>query len=91
MEEVDRFKDFPSDDPAAITNRLVGFPIYLEAGAHPGLKMGNFGFNLYANSKTSVVLRNLTHPFLDIDYRFDRGFNMGYALSFGTPAKRKKE
>jgi hypothetical protein len=87
LDEVDRFKDFPSNDPVAISDRLLGFPVYLQAGVFPGLKMATFGFNLFAQSRTSFLLQNQTHPFLDLDYRVDRGFVAGFAFNFGNTSK----
>lgn len=91
LDEMDRFKDFPSNDTAAIADRLMGFPVYLHAAAMPNVKMGGFGLSLFANSTTSVVLRNAIHPLLDVDYRYDRGFTMGYAYSWGSAGKKKKK
>lgn len=88
LSEQDRFKDFPSGAGAApaITNRILDFPVYLQAGIFPTLKMGQFGFTLFANSKSSFVLRNATNPELDVNYRYDRGFIFGYAYNMGTGA-----
>lgn len=89
LDEVDRFKDFPSSDAAAIADRLLGFPVFVQAGAYPGLKMATFGFNLFARSRTSLLLQNAIHPILDIDYRVDRGFVAGFAYNFGKSGKSK--
>ncbi|WP_127714681.1 hypothetical protein [Halobacteriovorax sp. HLS] len=89
LDEVDRFKDFPSSDPAAIADRLLGFPVYLQAGVFPGLKMATFGFNLFAQTRTSFLLQNATHPIIDLDYRVDRGFVAGFALNFGSGGKKQ--
>lgn len=86
LDEMDRFENFPSSDASAIADRLLGFPVYLQAGIFPGLKMASFGFNLFAQSRTSFLLQNATHPFIDIDYRVDRGFVAGFALNFGKSA-----
>jgi hypothetical protein len=48
--------------------------------------MAQFGFNLFASSKTNIVLRNAIHPILDVDYRYDRGFIAGYAFNIGSGA-----
>ncbi|MCO4793184.1 MAG: hypothetical protein KC493_05715 [Bacteriovoracaceae bacterium] len=89
LDDLDRFDNFPKE-AAEIAARVMELPLYVNAGTVPGIKLGGFGFNLYANSSTSIVLRNQTHPFLDIDYRYDRGFIMGYAHSFGLGGKRVK-
>ncbi|ATH08732.1 hypothetical protein BIY24_12475 [Halobacteriovorax marinus] len=90
LDEVDRFKDFPSSDAAAISDRLLGFPVFVQAGAYPGLKMASFGFNLFARTRTSLLLENTVHPLLDIDYRVDRGFVAGFAYNFGKSSKSKQ-
>lgn len=87
LDEMDRFNDFPSSDAAAIADRLIGFPVYIQAGIFPGLKMASFGFNLFAQTRTSLLLQNLTHPQLDIDYRVDRGFVAGFAFNLGGSSK----
>ena len=85
LSESDRFKNFPSSAPA-IANRIMDFPIYVQAGAFPTLKMGQFGFTLFANNKYSLVLRNATNPELDINYKYDRGFILGFAHNIGSGA-----
>ncbi len=84
LDELDRFEDFPSSDASAISQRLMGFPVFVQLGATPTMKIGPFGFNLFANSTTSLSLRNATHPALDVDYRLDRGFIFGFAYSVGS-------
>ena len=86
IKDTDRFKDFPKSDPAAIADRILNYPVSIQASVFPGLKMGPFGFSLFASSKTNIVLRNAIHPILDADYRYDRGFIAGYAHSFGSGA-----
>ena len=85
LSEQNRFKSFPTTAPL-IANRLMEIPVYLQAGIFPTLKMGQFAFTLFANNKTSFVLRNATHPMLDLDYRYDRGFICGFAHNIGSGA-----
>jgi hypothetical protein len=89
LSELDRFKNFPST-ASGIANRIMDFPIYLQAGIFPTLKMGQFGFTLFANSKSSFMLRNATNPELDINYKYDRGFVMGFAHNVGNGAFSSK-
>ncbi len=89
LTELDRFKDFPSSDAAAISDRLMGFPIHLHLGYTPGLKMDQIGLNYFANNSTNIMLRNAIHPSLDIDYRYDRGIIAGFAISQKNPGKTK--
>lgn len=86
LDDLDRFENFPKSDPSAIADRILNYPVHLQAGIFPGLKMGRFGFNLFASSKTNIVLRNAIHPTLDVDYRYDRGFIAGYAHNIGSGA-----
>lgn len=79
----DRFENFPNA-PADIANRVLGYPIYLEVGAAPTVKVMNFGFNFFAVSKTKMDLQNAIHPVLDVSYRLDRGFILGYAWNVGN-------
>lgn len=92
LDELDRFDNFPNNDVSAINERLQGLPVYAQTGISPGIKMGGFfGVNFLANSTTSLILRNKTHPEIDIDYRYDRGFVMGGAYTFGrAPTRRWK-
>lgn len=89
LDDMDRFSNFPSE-ATEIASRVMDYPIYTNLGTTPGLKIGGFGINLFANSTATIALRNQVHPFLDIDYRYDRGFIMGYAHSFGSGGKRVK-
>ncbi len=90
LSEMDRFENFPSKDEAAIAERILGLPIYARAGIYPGLKMAQFGLTLFADNKTSIILRNAIHPQLDINYRYDRGFATGAAFNFGSGASYAK-
>lgn len=90
LDDSDRFDNLP-DTPEGIANQLSGIPIHLNAGYAPGLKVGPFGFSFIANSKTNAIILNNPHPLLDIDYRYDRGFSLGYAFSFGSAPKSRKK
>ncbi|MDD4972820.1 MAG: hypothetical protein PHY93_00635 [Bacteriovorax sp.] len=84
--DLGRFSNLPKGSGAAplIANRILDLPIYIQAGIFPTLKMGGFGFTLFANSKASLVLRNATNPIFDVNYRYDRGFVFGYAYNIGN-------
>lgn len=79
----DRFQNFPSE-PAPLANRILGYPIYVELGASPTIKVMNFGLNFFAVSKTQMALNNAIHPVLNMEYNLDRGFITGYAFNFGN-------
>lgn len=90
LQDSDRFKDFPKDEPSAIADRILNYPLGVELSAFPTLKLGNFGLSFFASNRTNLVLRNAIHPNLDIDYRYDRGLIFGYAHSIGSGALAQK-
>ncbi len=92
LEDKGRFKNMPKGPGAAplIANRIMDMPAYIQVGAFPTIKMGGFGFTFLADSKASLVLRNSTHPIFDVNYRYDRGFEFGYAYSVGSGALSSK-
>jgi hypothetical protein len=81
------------DEPSEIVSQFSGIPLHLGASMAPGFKLGRFGFSLVANSHTNLQVLNDTHPMLDIQHKYDRGFTMGYAaklsnqLSLGIATK----
>lgn len=85
-----KFEDFPST-AEGITNRVLGVPVFFQAGGTPTVKMQHFAFSLFANSKTSMVLENAIYPNLNIDYRFDRGFIMGYSHTLSGNYKSRSQ
>lgn len=87
--DLSKFQNFPTG-AAAIANKIMEYPLYLQMGIFPTLKMAQFGMTLFANNKTSLVLHNATHPVVDINYRYDRGFIAGFAINKGTGAYSDK-
>lgn len=87
---IDKFTNFPSEAPA-IANKLMDFPIYLQASAFPTVKMAHFGMSLFLNNQTSMVLRNSIHPILDLRYIYDRGFIAGFAYNLGNGSMARKD
>lgn len=83
LDDSDRFKDFPSE-AVDIAERVMDYPLHLNLQTAPGVKMGGFALSFFANSTTNIVLQNNVIPMMDIDYRFDRGFVLGYAFNI-TP------
>ncbi|MBT3586812.1 MAG: hypothetical protein HN509_18010 [Halobacteriovoraceae bacterium] len=86
----ERLSNFPKE-PAEIADKVLGIPLYLRLAAQPTLKFHHLGMTAFINSKTSLTLENAIHPTLDIDYRLDRGFVMGYSfiLAGNKGAKRQ--
>ncbi len=85
----EKFKNFPKNDTVAIANRIMGVPLYFHGGATPTIKLGNIGFSFIGNVTANIVLRNTTHPILDVDYRIDRGFVVGAAFDLHRSGSRK--
>lgn len=74
-----KYKDWPKE-PVGIADRILGTPLHLGASIAPTLKFENFAFTWLNSSTTDLTLRNATHPSLDINYRYDRGFLIGAAF-----------
>ncbi len=90
LADMDKFEDIPSNDPVAITDRFIGYPVHLGLGVAPGFKMGSFGLTAIANTHTNFTIENRVHPLLKVDYRYDKGFVAGYAYDFIGSKTRKK-
>ena len=84
LDDQDRFKHFPTKDPVAIADRVMGMPFHVEFGATPTVKMDQVGISLLADLNTNIAVYNKTHPVLSLDYRYDRGFIAGYAFNVGS-------
>jgi hypothetical protein len=77
---IDKFSDLP-EEPTEIVNEFLNYPIYLQAGTNPGFKFGGFGLSVFYDLSVNALIYNQVHPFLDLDYRYDRGFITGYGHS----------
>ena len=81
----ERFKNWPSE-PEAISERILGYSVPFGVRTAPHLRVGGLGINVFALSKMRMNLANAVHPVLNLDYRYDRGFIVGYALNLtGQP------
>tara|TARA_B100001971_G_scaffold215192_1_gene259872 strand:- start:125224 stop:126342 length:1119 start_codon:yes stop_codon:yes gene_type:complete len=78
LDDPDKYSDLGSS-PNEIADVLFSSPIHVGLGAAPGFKMGRFGLSAILNNNSNLTLYNKVTPMLDIDYRFDKGFIMGYA------------
>lgn len=81
--DSDKF-DNVSDDPVEIAGDFMNYPVHVHLSSVPGLKLENFGISFLYNLELNVLLYNQVHPFMEIDYRYDRGFVAGYAHSLGS-------
>lgn len=86
----DRFQNFPSA-PADVARRVIGEPLYLQIGVNPTIKMEGFAFQLFANSKTDMILENAISPVLKVNYRYDKGFMLGYGWTLGKKFGKKSK
>ena len=89
LSDADKFSDL-SSDPGTIATTIMNTPLYVQTMGAPTLKFGPVGFGLLANLKTNFVLRNAVYPQLEIDYKFDKGFILSYAHSWGRGGKYEK-
>lgn len=89
INDLDRFEDFP-DEPVAASDVLMNYPVHASAGISPGFKLFNFGVTFMANQSYDVLLRNPSHPMLDLDIRSDRGILMGLAIPLGPSRINRK-
>jgi hypothetical protein len=62
----------------------MDYPVHASAGIAPGFKLFNVGVTFLANESFDVLLRNQSHPMLDLDMRSDRGVMMGVGIPLGT-------
>ncbi len=74
-----RYENWPKE-PVGIVDRILGTPLHLGASIAPTMKFENFAFTWLSSSTTDLTLRNATHPTLDMNYRYDRGFLLGAAF-----------
>jgi hypothetical protein len=83
LSDMDRFKNFPSE-PVGASRVLMDYPAHASVGISPGFKLFNVGVTFMANESFDALLRNRSHPMLDIDMKSDRGVMMGIGVPLGT-------
>ena len=89
LSDMSRFSDFPST-PVGAADVLMDYPVHASAGIAPGFKLFNFGISFIANESYDALLRNNTHPMLDLDLRSDKGLVMGIGIPLGPSRLTKK-
>lgn len=89
LSDIDRFKDFPSD-VVGVSDVLMDYPAHASAGVAPGFKLFNFGVSFIANESFDVLLRNRTHPMMDVDIRSDKGVAFGLGIPIGSSRISRK-
>lgn len=92
LTKADDFDNIGSD-PSDIFELVSDFPIRIGYSFAPGFQLGGFGFSAIVDNDSTVKILNEVNPVLDMNYKDDRGFAMGYAfgidskLSFGASLK----
>lgn len=89
LKDMNRFQNFPSTADGA-ANVLMDYPVHASAGIAPGFKLFNFGLSVLTSQSFDALLRNKSHPMLDLDLRQDKGVVMGFALPIGPGRINKK-
>lgn len=89
LSEMDRFKNFPKE-PVGAADVLMDYPAHASAGIAPGFKLFNVGVSFIANESYDVLLRNKSHPMLDLDFRNDRGLILGVGIPLGGSRLNRK-
>ncbi len=82
IQDMDRFQNFP-DTATGAADVLMDYPVHAGAGVAPGFKLFNFGISFISSQSFDALLRNKSHPMLDVDLRSDKGVAMGFALPIG--------
>lgn len=83
LNDMDRFENFP-DEPVGASKVLMDYPAHASAAIAPGFKLFNVGVSFLASESYDVLLRNKSHPMLDLDLRSDKGVMVGVGIPLGT-------
>lgn len=89
LNDLERFEDFP-DEPVGASEVLMDYPAHAAVGIAPGFKLFNVGVSFLANDSYDVLLRNNSHPMLDLDLRSDRGVLVGVGIPLGPSRLNRK-
>lgn len=89
LNDLERFEDFPNE-PVGASEVLMDYPAHAAVGIAPGFKLFNVGVSFLANDSYDVLLRNKSHPMLDLDLRADRGVLVGVGIPLGTSRLSRK-
>lgn len=89
LNDMDRFDDFP-DEPVGASKVLMDYPAHASASIAPGFKLFNVGVTFLASESFDVLMRNPSHPMLDLDLRSDKGIMVGVGIPLGTSRLNRK-
>lgn len=89
LNDMDRFENFP-DEPVGAADVLMDYPAHASAGIAPGFKLFNVGVSFLASESYDVLLRNKSHPMMDLDLRSDKGVMLGVGIPLGPSRISRK-
>jgi hypothetical protein len=89
LDDLDRFEDFP-DEPVGASKVLMDYPAHASAGIAPGFKLFNVGVTFIASESYDILLRNPSHPMLDVDIHSDKGVMAGVGIPIGPSRISRK-
>lgn len=89
LTDAERFSNFPSE-PVGVANLLMNYPAHASVAFAPGIKLFNVGLSFIVNESYDVLVRNPSHPMMDIDIHSDRGMILGIGLPIGPNRISKK-
>ncbi len=89
ISDMDKFEDV-GDNPIETADAILDYPVHAQAAITPGFKFFNVGVTFLANESYDILLRNRTHPMLDLDLRSDKGLLVGVGLPLGPGRINKK-
>jgi len=82
LNDAQRFKEF-QDGQIDASEVLMDYPVHASAGIAPGFKLFNVGVSFFATESYDLLLRNSSHPMLDIDLHSDKGIIIGTGIPIG--------
>jgi len=92
LAKADDFNNL-SSDPQEIFDLVSDFPLRVGYNFSPGFQLGGFALTAIVDNDATIKIQNQVNPVLDLNYRDDRGFIMGYGykiaqnLNFGASLK----
>lgn len=82
LNDMDRFENFP-EEPVGASKVLMDYPAHASASIAPGFKLFNVGVTFLASESYDVLLRNPSHPMMDLDIHSDKGIMVGVGIPLG--------
>ncbi len=82
LDEADKYEDL-SDDPNELFSEFQGKDLHIDAGYTATIKMGNLGLTAFFAESATLGLTNSISPTVEVNYKLDSGFIVGYAQPLG--------